>query len=121
MFFTYFSSYSAPSESQFSLLIKIIWYIGVPAGINPEKPFLIIPNPAIGNIYLQFPHELGLPEEIYLFNNLGQTIEITPLEFSINGLLKIQPTTSISSGLIYIRARFKEKLITQKLLFISQQ
>jgi aminopeptidase N len=88
--------------------------------ISQEKPFSIIPNPAIGNIYLQFPHELGLPQEIYLFNNLGQTIEILPIEFGINGLMKIQPTTSISSGLIYIRAYFKEKSITQKLLYIYQ-
>ncbi len=86
-----------------------------------EKPFLIIPNPAIGNINFQFPLELGLPDEINLFNNLGQSIDITPMEFGINGLLKIKPTSTISSELIYIRARFKEKSITQKLLYISQQ
>jgi hypothetical protein len=88
--------------------------------IGTENPFLIIPNPAIGSINIQFPHELGLPEEIDLFNDLGQEIEITPMEFGINGLMKIQPTTSISSGLIYIRAYFKEKSITQKLLYIYQ-
>jgi aminopeptidase N len=89
--------------------------------ISTEKPFLIIPNPAIGTINIQFPLELGMPEEINLFNNLGQTIDITPIEFGLNGLLKIQPTSTISSGLIYIRARFKEKSISQKLVFITQQ
>jgi hypothetical protein len=88
--------------------------------IAAEIPFLIIPNPAIGSINIQFPHELGLPEEINLFNNLGQSIDITPMEFGTNGLLKIQPISTLSSGLIYIRASFKEKSITQKILFISQ-
>jgi hypothetical protein len=88
--------------------------------IGTENPFLIIPNPAIGSINIQFPHELGMPEEVNLFNNLGQTIDISPMEFGSNGLLKIQPTYTISSGLIYIRARFKEKSISQKLVFISQ-
>ena len=103
----------------FSDIILLSSQIEIPT-ISQEKPFSIIPNPAIGNIYLQFPHELGLPQEIYLFNNLGQTIEILPIEFGINGLMKIQPTTSISSGSIYIRAHFKEKSITQKLLYIYQ-
>jgi aminopeptidase N len=88
--------------------------------ISTENPFLIIPNPAIGSINIMFPHELGLPEEISLFNNLGQTIDITPIEFGTNGQLKIQPSSSLSSGLIYLRVRFPEELITQKLLFISQ-
>lgn len=89
--------------------------------ISTEKPFLIIPNPAIGSINIQFPFELGLPEEINLFNNLGQMIDITPMEFGINGLLKTQPTSTISSGFYFIQMRFKEKSITQKLLFISEQ
>lgn len=88
--------------------------------IATENPFLIIPNPAIGSINIQFPFELGLPEEINLFNTLGQSIDITPMEFGINGQLKIQPTSTISSGLIYISARFKEKSIIQKLLYISE-
>jgi hypothetical protein len=88
--------------------------------ISTEKPFLIIPNPAIGSINIQFPLELGLPEEINLLNNLGQTIDIMPMEFGLNGLLKIQPTYTISSGFYFIQMRFKEKSISQKLVFITQ-
>jgi hypothetical protein len=102
----------------FSDIILLSSQIEIPE-IASENPFLIIPNPAIGNINIQFPHELGLPNEINLFNNLGQKIEITPMEFGTNGLLRIQPTSTISSGLIYIRAYFNEKSITQKLLYIS--
>ena len=89
--------------------------------ISTENPFLIIPNPAIGSINIQFPLELGLPEEINLFNNMGQMIDITPMEFGINGLLKIQPTSTISSGFYFIQMDFREKWITQKFLFISEQ
>jgi aminopeptidase N len=107
------------NENPFSDIILLSSENEIPK-ISTEKPFLIIPNPAIGSINIQFPLELGLPEEVNLFNTLGQTIDIRPMEFGMNGQLKIQPTSIISSGLIYIRARFKEKSISQKLVFISQ-
>ncbi len=107
------------NENSFSDIILLSSENETPI-ISTEKPFLIIPNPAIGSINIQFPLELGLPEEINLFNTLGQIIDITPMEFGINGLLKIQPKSSISSGFYYIQMGFTKKWITQRLLFISE-
>lgn len=89
--------------------------------VSSNYTFQIYPNPAQGFINVSFPVEYGLPNDITLFNDLGQNIELKSIEFGSNGCLKMQANASISSGLLFIRMNINGNYVTQKLMYISEQ
>ena len=87
--------------------------------IAPHPEFTVVPNPSTGELFIQFPHYTGLPNQVELFNLTGQSILTYPPVLNSDGLLQIMPFQKPSSGAYFLRFHYDSHKEVVRFMFIS--